>query len=72
MRAAVYFSLLALTALALSLGSLRVALVVAATKALLVGGEFMELRRAHRAWGVGFALGLGAVLSALTLLAAPR
>ena len=72
MRAAVYLSLLALTAIAVSVGNLRVALIVAATKALLVGSEYMELRRAHRAWGAGFVLGLGAVLGVLTLLATPR
>lgn len=72
MRTAVYLSLLALTAVAVSQGSLRVALVIAATKAALVGGELMELRHAHRAYGALFATGLGGLVLVLSLLAAPR
>lgn len=64
MRALVYFALLALALGAVLTNELRLALVLAGTKALLVGVEYMELRSAARLHMLGFA----AVIAALVLV----
>lgn len=72
MRIAVYVALVALAAIAVASGSWTLALVIGATKALLVAAEYMELRLAHRAHGVAFGLCVGALTAVLALVAAPR
>jgi hypothetical protein len=58
MRIITWVALLGLAAGAASAGSLRLALLFAGTKAALIGAEYMELRWAHRAHALGFALGI--------------
>lgn len=69
MRAAVYAVLLSLAIASALTGHLGTALALAAAKALLVGGEYMELRHAHRAHLFGFALFVVALAIALTFTA---
>lgn len=66
MRVLVFVVLIALAALSVLSGRWSVALVIAATKSLLVAAEYMELRVAHPAHGAVF----GAFTLALTALLA--
>ncbi|MFO0646201.1 MAG: hypothetical protein U0326_08175 [Polyangiales bacterium] len=72
MRAMVYVMLVSLALVSALSGSWRLALVAASIKTLLVASEYMELRRAHRAHGVAFALGACVLTAALAVLATPR
>lgn len=63
------YLILALLAVASAVhGQLRVALVFAAVKAVLVGLEFMELRHAAREHLVAFVAYVGLLLAVLELL----
>lgn len=65
---ATYLTLVLLAVASAAGGHLRLALILAATKALLVGLEFMELRHAARAHMVAFVAYVGLVVAALELL----
>ncbi len=65
---ATYLILLLLAVASAVQGQLRVALVFAAVKAVLVGLEFMELRHAAREHLVAFVAFVGLLLTALELM----
>lgn len=68
MRALAFVVLLSLAGLALAVGSFHLALVLAATKAGLVGLVYMDLRHAHRAHAVGFVLGVALLVAVLAVV----
>ncbi|MDQ3033184.1 MAG: hypothetical protein M3Y87_12265 [Myxococcota bacterium] len=68
MRALVYLALLGLALSAALSGQLALALALGGAKALLVGAEFMELRRADRRHALGFALMIVALVLVLITL----
>lgn len=69
MRLLVYLFLLAATVASMAAGRVALALAIAGAKAVVVGLEYMELRHAHRAHAVGFALGMVALVAVLALIA---
>lgn len=68
MRAAAYASMAVLVVSAVAVGVLWPALVGAGIKTLIVGLEFMELRRAARPHMVAFVLGTAALTGLLVAL----
>lgn len=69
MRTAVYLACLALIAVSVAVGDLRIALLAAAVKSVLVGAELMELRYAHRLHFVAFVALIGVIATSLVILA---
>ena len=69
MRFVAYIALVAAALIAVAWGVLLPALVLGGLKACVVGSEFMELRTAHLAHRVVFALGVAALVLALSLVA---
>jgi len=70
MRFIAYLALVAAAVAAVAFGTLLPALALAGIKACVVGFEFMELRTAHIAHRIVFALGVAALVLALALVAA--
>jgi len=68
MRGVTWVLLVGLALSSFAFGQFGVALGLAATKALLVGLEFMELRGAHRLHAAGFAAGVLVVTALLAVL----
>lgn len=68
MRALTWVLLVGLTLTSFAVGRFGVALGLAATKAILVGLEFMELREAHRLHAAAFAAGVLVVTALLAVL----
>lgn len=68
MRAAAFLVLMLLAGLSITVGSFHLALALAAVKAAVVGLVYMDLRHAHRAHAVGFALGVALLLAALAVV----
>ncbi|MBX3248672.1 MAG: hypothetical protein KF901_15960 [Myxococcales bacterium] len=69
MRTAAYLACLALVAVAITLADLRIALLAAGVKSVLVGAELMELRHAHRLHLVAFVAFIGLLATSLVILA---
>jgi len=72
MRAAVYLVLLALAVVTAFSESLSLALALGGAKALLVGAEYMELRRADLRHALGFGVGIIALTLCLIMLGLSR
>lgn len=70
MRVVTWLVLVGLAIVGVWLGRPGLALALAGTKAVLVGLEFMELRRAHRLCAVGFCLAMAGLTGLLALLLA--
>lgn len=68
MQLATYLTLVLLAVASAAYGHLRLALVLAAIKALLVGLEFMEVRHAARGHLAAFVAYVGLVVTALELM----
>lgn len=68
MRLLTWLVLIALSVASVLTGQLKVALIIAAAKALLVGLEFMELRHAARPHAAAYVLFIGGVLLVLVVL----
>ena len=71
MRLFTWLLLMGLAMAAVWSGRLEVALAIGATKALLVGAQFMELRGAHRAHLAAFGCGVIALGLLLRFIAGP-
>lgn len=65
MRLAAYLVLVTLAASAALSGDLFVAIALGGAKALVVGAEYMELRRAARLHAIAFALAVAALVTGL-------
>lgn len=71
MRLVTWLLLVGLATGAVLSSHFAVALFIGGTKALLVGAEYMELRRAHRTHAAAFAVGVVALVLVLRLIAGP-
>ena len=71
MRIVTWLLLVGLAIGAVVSGHFAVALLIAGTKTLLVGAQYMELRWAHRAHAAAFASAVIALVLVLRLIAGP-
>lgn len=69
-RVIAWLALVAAAVAAFAWGSVIPALVLGGVKALVVGEQFMELRTAHPAHRVVFALGVAGLVGVLAIVAA--